>query len=122
MKMMESSKFFDDEEFETFVPQFRIDVVVRQFDNEAVAWSPLGGDPIYLSPLGALIWQLVDGTSSVGEFVSDVNEVVGIPASVARDQLRSVLTHMNNAGLLTTSTNNRPTDEMPTVFSAPPDT
>lgn len=92
-----------DEAFMASAPGVRDDALIRRYGNEIVAWSPTAALPAYLDPVAALVFQLLDGTSSVGALVDDVHDVVGVPTGVAREQIRRVVDRLDARGLLTTS-------------------
>ena len=117
--MTDTVSTLDDHAFESFVPRLRSDVEVKHYANEAIVWSPSSQAPTHLAPIGALVLEFIDGSSSVGEFVADISEVVGIPASVARNQLRKVLSSLEQAGLLVTEIAVPASAEVSNTFSAP---
>ena len=109
-----------DHQFDSFVPEIQSGAVIRYYGNEAVAWSPTGRDPLYLPPLATIVFQLVDGASAISEFISDIREIIGIPNSVAREQLRREIAVLEKAGLLTTSQGTQTPDPVDAIFPAPP--
>ena len=102
--MTGSSVSYVDGPFEALTPEVRADALVRHYDNEIVAWSSISAAPTYLDPVAALIYQILDGKASVAELIADVHQFVGVPEAVARNQIHRVISQLDNAGLLTTST------------------
>jgi hypothetical protein len=117
--MTESAAVLANLDFDHVVPHIRDDVVLRQYGNEAVAWSPTSHAPVYLDPVAAVIFQLLDGDVSVGELIDDVHDVLGIPRSIARNQLRRVMSLLDQASTLTTSAQTAPATK-PELFVQPP--
>ena len=117
--MIDSDELLDDAAFDAWTPQVRAGATVRRYGDELVAWTTASTLPARLDPLSAVVFQLVDGGVTIGELTADVHEVVGVPPSVARDQLRRVLATFDGFGLLTTSTPSVD-DGSPDVFPAPP--
>lgn len=118
--MSGSTTVTDIHDADGFRPCVRADALVRRYGNEAVAWSPLHRYPTSMDPVAALVFQLLDGSASVAELVTDVHEVVGIPQSIAHNQLMRVLSQLHDAGLLLTSAADVDPDAEPDLFPAPP--
>lgn len=117
---MDFAVLHDDSAIEDWIPVVRSDVLIRHYANEAVAWSPAARTPVYLDPVAALALAVVDGEASVGEIIEDVNEIVGVPLSIARNQVLRVVTLFDRASLLTTSpARDEPLAEVE-IFSQPP--
>ena len=108
----------DDVEFDALTPEARTDLLLRWCGNEAVAWSPQSTLPMHLDAVSALVVQMLDGSTAVADIVTDVHDVLGVPRSVARDQLRRAVSRLDQGGLLTTSTE-VPSDDMD-FFPGPP--
>ena len=101
-------------------PQARTDMVVRYFDNEAVAWSAVRRGPVYLDPVMAVVYQLLDGTATIRELSTEVHEVIGVPLAVARHQIDRSVAELHQAGLLESSPNQEADGARPDLFPAPP--
>lgn len=84
-------------------PCVRADALVRRYGDEAVAWSPAAPTPVYLDPVAALIWQVLDGTVTLDELALDVHQVIGVPLAIARRRIDHVVTLFDQGGLLTSS-------------------
>lgn len=89
-----------DREFDACTPLARTDALVRAYDNEFVVWSPDAGRPIHLDPVAAVVFQLLDGSARLVDLIADIHEVIGVPAQVARNQLRRVVRQLEEAALL----------------------
>jgi len=94
-----------------FVPELRGDFERRQVGAECVVWSPLAPEPTALDPVGAVMLDVVDGAASIGELAIDVHEEIGVPLEQAREQVARVITALDRAGLLTSSTCSTTADE-----------
>ena len=118
--MTERPSLLDDEQLDACVVRGREDALVRHYGAEAVAWSPLAPTPSYLDPLAALVWQLLDGEVPISAILDDVNEVLGVPQAVARNQIRRVIRSLEGSSLLSTSPAppSRPSEEV--HFPLPP--
>jgi hypothetical protein len=88
------------DELASLRPRMADDVVVRHYDDGIVAWAPTRQRPVPLDGVGAVIFQILDGSATVAELVADIHEVVGVPETVARSQLRQVLDRLAGDGLL----------------------
>lgn len=105
---------------EGFVPVTRADNVVRSYGNEAVAWSAIAPEPVFLDPVAALVLQIVDGCATVGDLVEDVHDVLGVDPTVALEALNRTLGLFAAGGLLENAPpTTRPTDEH-APFRGPP--
>lgn len=118
--MIESSVSADDRSFTNLRPEPRSDALIRHYDNEAVAWSPISRHPTHLDAVAALVFQMLDGTASVADLIADVHEVIGIPESLAANQIRRVIGQLEGAGLLTMSAAQEVPDAELGLFPAPP--
>jgi hypothetical protein len=116
----DSTTTSDEHAFERSTPRARDDLLVRHYDNEAVAWSPTSSEPVHLGPFAALMLQLLDGDVSLGELIADVCAVLDLEEGGARDLLRDEMSHLESAGMLTTSEPTANDDCDDDVFPAPP--
>ena len=110
----------DDRAFDSFAPRARRDVLIRDFDDGIVAWSPIASEPRCLAPLSATVLQLLDGDVPAGELVADLCAVLEVPEGAARDLLRRELSLLDGAGMLTTSHPSVEPERERDVFPAPP--
>jgi SynChlorMet cassette protein ScmD len=49
-------------------------VLREEFDDWAVLFNPDTGDALGISPVGVLVWKLLDRSSEVGEIVARIRE------------------------------------------------
>jgi hypothetical protein len=66
MTLTESTGTMPDE----FRPALRQDNLVRRYDNEIVAWSSICRRPVFLDPIAAVVFQIVDGIATVKSLIS----------------------------------------------------
>ncbi len=105
---------------ESLRPLIDAGVLVRTFDDEAVAWSARGGRPIHLSPVAQVVFSMLDGSAPVGELIDDIHDVVGVPRESAADLMARILAQFESAALLATSPPTWPPDSgLATIFPAP---
>ena len=108
------------EDLGTSRPVLRDDVLVRHFDLEAVAWSPIAPQPIYLDPLSSVIFQMLDGHATTDELAADVHEIIGVPKSVALSQIARAVALFERSGMLHQSPAADLLDLGLDIFPAPP--
>jgi hypothetical protein len=107
------------DQFLAWAPVVRADADVWMYRQESVAWSLEGSSPIALDAVGTLMFQLLDGSATVGELVEDIHVAIDIPKAVAEAQLRRIVAQLDGAALLTTSRSSpRPAGEID-VFPGP---
>ncbi len=94
-----------------FVPQLRDDIVRRDVGEQCIVWSPLAPQPEVLDPVAALMLDVVDGSASVRDLVTDVHEELGLPLETAANQLTRIVGVFTRAGLLTISTTELDADD-----------
>lgn len=85
---------------ERFTPVARVDTLVRPYGNEAVAWSMVADEPVFLDPAAALVLQIVDGRATVRDLVEDIHDVLGIDPAVALGEVIRSLEIFTAGGLL----------------------
>lgn len=90
----------DSPAFEHLRPAVDSDVVIRWYDDEAVAWSSRASRPASLSAIAAMVFQMLDGSASVGEIIDDIHDVVGVPRPIAAQRLFQILKQFDEAALL----------------------
>jgi hypothetical protein len=109
-----------DDAFDALTPSVCSDLLIRDIDDHAVAWSPSAAGPIVLEPLSATVLGLLDGTVSAGELVSDLSDVLEVDHAAARRLLRRELSAFAGAGALEGSAPSARADPGDDVFPAPP--
>lgn len=105
--------------FESFIPTVRDDTLVRRYGQEAVVWPTLG-IPLHLNPVGAVVLDMLDGHVSLSELADDIHATLGVPRTVALDQLRSIVGTLESGGVLTTSDLASPAFPTDSHFYGPP--
>jgi hypothetical protein len=86
-----------------FVPTLRDDLLRRDFDLEAVVWSPIRREPMALDPVATLMLGVIDGSASIADLSADVQDVVGLPQEVASAQVQRIIDGLDRGGALTSS-------------------
>lgn len=81
-------------------PQLRSDIVTHEVGPEVVAWPDGAEAPTYLDPVAALLAELLDGTASVEELVSDVHEALDVPLDIATSQVQRAISTLATGRLL----------------------
>ena len=72
----------------SFVPVLRSDLLRRDLGHESLIWSPIRAKPTSLDPVASVMLQVVDGAATVADLASDVEDVVGIDASLAEARVQ----------------------------------
>ena len=109
-----------DAQFERLRPAAATDALIRHYDDDILAWSAHSARPTALKGVAAVVFQILDGSATVSELISDIHDVVGVPAGVARGQLRRVIDELSDAGLLDGSAAAEPAPTKFDLFPAPP--
>ncbi len=99
MTLAESTETMPDD----FRPALRQDNLVRRYDNEIVAWSSISERPVFLDPIAAVVFQIVDSEATVAELITDVHEELGLAREIADIQIRKSLQLLDAGRLLETS-------------------
>ena len=106
---------------ESYVPAIRPDSILRYYQNDGVAWSPLHPTPAYLDPVASVVVRILDGRATVGELVADVNDVMAVPKDIAAAQIARVLRQLRENALLVDSIA-EPVESSLSIFHDPPNT
>ena len=104
-----------------FRPVLRSDNLARHYDNEVVAWSSASALPVFLDPIAAVVFQIIDGVATVADLINDVHAELGLAREVADLQIRKCLHLLDAGGLLATSTST-PASATDDLFAEPPST
>ncbi len=67
---MQPSQPPPEEKFEEKIPVRRLDYRLEQLDNELLLYHPSRTQILYLNHTASLIWELCDGTRTVGEIAA----------------------------------------------------
>jgi PqqD family protein of HPr-rel-A system len=82
-------------------PRLRAGVSIVDIDGEAVVYDiPSGGQIHYLNHSAALVLDLCDGTSTIGEMARAIAEVYEMPAEEVEKQVRETVENLEAVGLL----------------------
>jgi hypothetical protein len=73
----------------------------RQVDGEAVIVLPGEGTVRVLNAVGSRVWELADGTRSVGDLVETIHDEYDVDRDQAREDVVEFVTSMVAANLLT---------------------
>ncbi len=75
------------------------DVAWVAIDREAVVHHPAGSTAYVLDPMAAVLWQCLDGESTLAEVLADIAEVVGAPLADVTAGCLPVVTSWVEAGI-----------------------
>lgn len=67
----------------TWAPALNRSIVWADVDGDVVILDPAGWQVRTISGTGALVWQLLDGVSTIGEIAGDISDVFKIPLEAA---------------------------------------
>jgi hypothetical protein len=82
-------------------PRLRAGVSVVEIDGEAVVYDiPNGGQIHYLNHSAALVLDLCDGTSTIGDMAQAIADVYEMPAAEVEKQVRETVENLEAVGLL----------------------
>jgi Coenzyme PQQ synthesis protein D (PqqD) len=81
-------------------PHVRADLTVVELDDEAVIYDERNGDLHRLNPTAALVFSLLDGSSTIGELARDVSHAFSRPAAEIEGQLRELVVQFGESHLL----------------------
>jgi hypothetical protein len=82
------------------VPHPTPGTAVERFGNEAIAWAPHSATPAHLEPIATIVWDLLDGATSVGDIANDVAAELGLPPTIVTNQAMRVAGQLDAAGLI----------------------
>ena len=94
-------------------PAVRDGLVTESIDDELVIFDPVTAKVHQLDPLGALVWQLLDGTATVGELIAELADGFGVPKRRVRADLDALFEKLVYEELLVA------TDPTPHVVEEP---
>lgn len=76
------------------------DAVVHRVEGGAVLWWDDPRDAVRLNPTALALWELCDGNTTVDEMVTAVCALFAVEPDRARDEVRTALSDMREAGML----------------------
>ena len=86
------------------LPQRSTDVLLMDEDTRSTLIEPDAGTTHVLNPPARAIWELCDGTTTLDELVGAICEVFSVPHGQALRDVAAVLGQLEQAGLVTWST------------------
>jgi PqqD family protein of HPr-rel-A system len=81
-------------------PRVRADLTVVELDGEAVIYDERNGDLHRLNPTAALVFSLLDGSSTVDELARDVSQAFSMPVAEIEEQLHALVVQLDESQLL----------------------
>jgi hypothetical protein len=96
-------------------PKARDDVAVADIDGESVLYDPRVDSLYHLNQSAAIAFKLCDGTGTADEIALDMAEVSGQPTDEMLDQIKHMVHHFEDLGLLegsVASWDREPQDEL----------
>ena len=99
-------------------PAVRSDLVAESVDGELLVFDPVRNEVHQLNPMGALVWQFLDGSATVDELVGDLADAFDAPPDQVRADLTALLDQLAEEHLLEPY---RPAAEAPAQTDITPD-
>jgi hypothetical protein len=84
---------------DSYAPRRRGDVLEIDFDDGLILYDRDANLVHHLNPSAALVWRMCEGTSSVGELVQGIVEVVGSSPHEVNAQVTDLLRELDELGL-----------------------
>jgi PqqD family protein of HPr-rel-A system len=81
-------------------PRVRGDLTVVVLDGEAVVYDEASGELHHLNPSATVVFELLDGTSTIRELATDVADAFGRPPEEIEKQIRTLVRRFRRLGLL----------------------
>jgi Coenzyme PQQ synthesis protein D (PqqD) len=85
---------------ERLVPRRGAGIHTVELDGEAVLHDEEDGRLHLLNATGALLWACFDGTSSIGEIVSDISDELGVPYQEALADALALARKLGDQGVV----------------------
>lgn len=95
------------------------DAVSVDVDGEILIYHRLTGHAHRLDPIGAIVWQYLDGETTVDALVGDLSAAFGVEQSVVQNDVAHLLERLEQAFLLADGPSPSPISE-PRVLTNPP--
>jgi hypothetical protein len=90
-----------------------------EFDGECVVYDARTGNVHRLDPIGSIVWQLLDGRTTVDVLVPDLAAAFSADPGVIRKDVDGLLRGLSEAGLLADGSPPAPPPD-PLVLTNPP--
>jgi peroxiredoxin len=88
----------------SFVPRPRSDIAFVELDGEAVIMATVGDDDEllthWLNPIGAIVWQCLDGEASLDELITDLVGAFDADPDVVAEDVLKLSRALGRVGLL----------------------
>lgn len=81
-------------------PRVRGDLTVVVLDGEAVVYDEVSGELHHLNASATLVFELLDGTSTIRELATDVADAFGKQPQEIETQIRKLVRQFRQLGLL----------------------
>jgi PqqD family protein of HPr-rel-A system len=81
-------------------PKYRQDLTVVELDGEAVIYDDESGELHHLNPTATIVFNLLDGTSTIKELSADIADAFEQPADEVEKQVRTLLREFRKVNLL----------------------
>jgi PqqD family protein of HPr-rel-A system len=81
-------------------PRVRDDLTVVVLDGEAVVYDEVSGELHHLNASATVVFELLDGTSTIRELAADVAEAFEQPPREVETQIRKLVRQFRQLGLL----------------------
>ena len=83
------------------IPNKNPNIVIREeFDDWALLFNPESGKVHGINPTTVLIWQQIDGTSSIKEISERLKEVFDKTPDTIDEDVRSIIEHLAEIGYI----------------------
>lgn len=77
------------------------DLIVHEFDDEALVYDPNTGDTHRLNETALFIWRRCDGVTDPRQIGEALTETYDVSAAEALDQVRRMIAEFDRLGLIT---------------------
>jgi PqqD family protein of HPr-rel-A system len=81
-------------------PRVRGDLTVVVLDGEAVVYDEVSGELHHLNASATVVFEMLDGTSTIRELAGDVADAFGQPPQEIEAQVRKLVRQFRQLGLL----------------------
>lgn len=87
-------------DFENKIPKRNPDAAFRIIDGEAIVVLPERGEVKVLNEVGSVIWELIDGSSSIDEISKKICKKYEVTEKTARSDVLSFLKQLTANGMI----------------------
>lgn len=100
-------------------PARAVEAVSLEVEGETLVYQRQTGEVHRLDPVGAIVWRLLDGQSTVDELVDDLAAAFEVDAGVVRGDVGALLARLEEARLLASGAPHERPDG-PVLLTNPP--